>query len=177
MKTPIKNPDRIRHIYRQTQPLKSYTVYQCMRVENNRPNKFTERIRIEKFQGYSNAKNITHYLRIRDKPNWQKCTQITGLRSFKGAFYGDDNRKEKKSFLVIFIKDDFLILDYFNSFNPFTPVLRKQLVNQTIKEVKKALPEIESTFTDLKTQQLSLDLFRKDSKINDTDNNYHDRFY
>lgn len=62
---------------------------------------FTSVVRLEVFQGFSKAKNLVFYFKLRDNPNWKKCTSVTGLfRTInKNIFIGDlrNNRQSKKS--------------------------------------------------------------------------------
>jgi hypothetical protein len=64
----------------------------------------TKIVRIERFQGYSNASGIEYYLRLRNKPNWSKCDKVTGLwrTTRKGIFYGDRRDHELVQTLIIF---------------------------------------------------------------------------
>ena len=121
-----KTPDYIRHVYSLSNELKSYSIYEISTVERNK-NLLTEILRIEKFQGKSNATNINEYLRLRTTPNWQKCQMITGLRPTKKEvlFYGDWLKSDKlnapKKTLLIFMfsKDrQSLIIDVYRGFYP-----------------------------------------------------------
>lgn len=151
--------DFTRYVFQQCHKVKSYAVYELESVTGNYINKLTEKIRIEQFRGKSNATGINLYFRLRDSTNWTKCTQVTGLRKFdEVTFYGDDNRGERKSLLVFHFQNDgkTLIIDYFNSLYPYTPIQR----NSLMMELKKALPKFENaSLSDLKIQQL--DLFQK----------------
>lgn len=120
-----KTPDYIRHTFKVTNELKSYTVYELDQVTGNK-NLLTDILRIEKFQGKSNASNITDYLRLRTTSNWSKCEKITGLRPTKeGIFYGDwvkrnqNNELKKTLLLFTFSKDgQTLVIDVFRGFYP-----------------------------------------------------------
>lgn len=115
-------PDYIRHTYKVSNKLKSYTVYGLSHVDWNK-NKLTDIIRIEKFQGKSNATNIEDYLRLRNTSNWSKCKMITGLRPTKidGLFYGDWLQTSNKKTLLIFMflnDRKTLIIDVYRGFYP-----------------------------------------------------------
>ena len=119
-------PDFIRHTYKVTSELKSYTVYALDEVTGNK-NLLTDILRIEKFQGKSNASNINDYLRLRNTTNWSKCEQVTGLRPTikDDLFYGDwrnlDNPKlpTKTLLMFSFSKDkQILFLDVYRGFYP-----------------------------------------------------------
>lgn len=143
-----------RHVLQQCHRVKSYGVYQREKIEEGRRNELTKKVRIERFRGKSDAFDIEYYLRLRDASNWAECTQITGLRRFdEVTFYGDDSRGEK-SFLILHFQNNgkTLVIDYFNSFYPYTPKQR----NSILKSVKKALPKYENAFTDFKIHQMNL---------------------
>ena len=119
-------PDYIRHTYKVLKVLKSYTIFELVKVERN-INLLTDVIRIEKFRGKSNATNIEHYLRLRNTSNWNKCEKVTGLRPTKinGLFYGDRRVKNKfsiikKTLLIFIVPNDpkTLIIDVYRGFYP-----------------------------------------------------------
>ncbi len=131
-----KKPDYIRHVYNVSNELKSYSIYQFAEVENQ--NLLTEILRIEKFQGKSNATNIKDYLRLRTTTNWQKCQIITGLRPTKkvSLFYGDllksnelDN-PTKTLLIFVFSKDrKSLIIDVYRGFYPNHKEILQNIIN------------------------------------------------
>jgi hypothetical protein len=119
-------PEYIRHTYKVTSELKSYSVYQLAEVTGNK-NLLTDILRIEKFQSKSNASNINDYLRIRNCSNWSKCEQITGLRptTKEGLFYGDwrkpnESDTPKKTLLIFLFSTDrkTLFIDVYRGFYP-----------------------------------------------------------
>jgi hypothetical protein len=83
-------PDYVRHVYKVERELKSYTIYSFVEVSRSK-NLLTDLIRIEPYRDKSNTTGINDYLRLRDAPNWTKCSLVTGLRKVKdqGIFYGD----------------------------------------------------------------------------------------
>jgi hypothetical protein len=118
-------PDYIRHTYKVSKELKSYTIYDF--VEVDKTNQLTQTLRIEKFNGKSNATNINEYLRLRTTTSWSKSEKVTGLRPTQkeGLFYGDritkkENKVSTKHLLVFqFSKDrTTLIIDYYRGFYP-----------------------------------------------------------
>lgn len=130
--------------------VKSYTVYSCA-DPGTAPGKLTQRVRVERYSGNSNAKGIDFYFRLRDSENWKYCTQLTGLRYYQtGTYYGDDSRGSK-SLMVFHFIGQHLIIDYFNSFYPFTPTDR----NLILSELKKTLPD-RNALTDLKNPEMDL---------------------
>lgn len=149
-----------RYIFREVHKVQTYTVYELSELEQGKRNQLAKTVRIEPYRNKSNAVNIDYYFSIKDATAWVKSTQLTGLRLYKdGAYYGDDGRTAKS--LILFHLLDYgktLVVDYFNSFYPFTPHLKFLLMD----EIKKTLPE-ESALTDLKIQQL--DLFSKDRNL------------
>lgn len=118
-------PQYIRHTYKVTSELKSYTIYELVEVVGNK-NLLTDILRIEKFQCKSNATNIEKYLRLRTTSNWSKSELITGLRPTikENLFYGDWRRLEnsnpiKTLIMFSFSKDkQTLIIDVYRGFYP-----------------------------------------------------------
>lgn len=126
-----------RYIFREIHKVQTYTVFELVELEQGKPNKLAETVRIEQFRNKSNATGIDLYFRLRDDTAWSKCTKITGLRPYKnGTYYGDD-RRTGKSLILFHLMDDekTLVVDYFNAFYPFTPHLKYLLMD----EIKKAL--------------------------------------
>lgn len=130
-------PDYIRHTYNVSNELKSYTVYELSTSEGN-AKLLTDILRIEKFQGKSNASNINDYLRIRNCSNWSKCEQITGLRPTikEGLFYGDWRKPNesdalKKTLLLFLFSTDrkTLFIDVYRGFYPINPALLQNIIN------------------------------------------------
>ncbi len=131
------NPQYIRHTFKVTSELKSYTIYQLVEVVGNK-NLLTEIIRIEKFQGKSNASKIDEYLRIRNCSNWSKCEQITGLRPTikEGLFYGDRTttnlpEPKKKTLLLFTFSTDrqTLFIDVYRGFYPIHKGILQNIIN------------------------------------------------
>lgn len=131
-----KTFDFIRHTFKVSSELKSYTVYEFIEVQRGK-NLLTDLLRIEQFQGKSNASNINNYLRIRNCSNWSKCEQITGLRPTikEGLFYGDWRKLNelnviKKTLLIFkFSKDrQTLFIDVYRGFYPLNPVLLQNII-------------------------------------------------
>jgi len=119
-------PQYIRHTYNVSNELKSYTVYELVEVTGNK-NLLTDILRIEKFQGKSNASNINDYLRLRNFSNWSKSEQVTGLRptTKEGLFYGDwrkhnESNTLKKTLLLFQLSKDrkTLFIDVYRGFYP-----------------------------------------------------------
>ena len=131
-------PDYIRHIYKLSNELKSYSVYQIAEVRGN-SNLMTELLRIEKFQGKSNATLITDYLRLKTTTNWATSEKITGLRPTKKEvlFYGDwlklDKSNTTKKTLLIFIffeNRKTLIIDVYRGFYPNHKGILQTILNK-----------------------------------------------
>ena len=115
-------PDYIRHAFKVSKELKSYTVYKVDAVES-KTNLLTDLVRIEPYFGNSAATKINEYLRLRDTKNWTTCEQVTGLRPTNnlGIYYGDRiTPNGKKSLLIFsFSKDrQTLFIDVYRSFYP-----------------------------------------------------------
>jgi hypothetical protein len=103
------------------------TIYQAQ-PDNPKNSFITELVKIEKFQGYSNAYNLGLYFRIRNASSWAKSTQITGLfkTTRKGAFYGNIKEGASKSLLLFKINPEnheLTIYEYFKGYNPHRNVI------------------------------------------------------
>lgn len=115
--------DYIRHTYKVSKELKSYTIYTLLSSEGN-VNLLTDILRIEKFQGKSNASNINDYLRLKNTTNWNTSEMITGLRptNKNGLFYGDwlNKRTQKRTLLLFTFSNDkqTLLIDVYRGFYP-----------------------------------------------------------
>lgn len=116
------NADYRRHVFQVQKALKSYSVYSLVKVENG-DSMLTSVIRIEQFRGFSNAKDIKHYLRLRTDSNWQNCEKVTGLRPTKrpGVYHGNWLKGITKSLILFQFSEDgqTLIIDVFRAFYPF----------------------------------------------------------
>jgi hypothetical protein len=75
----------------------------------------TEFVKVEKYQGYSNAYNLGLYFRIKNESSWAKSKQITGLwkLSNPNIFYGDIKQDKNKTLLLFFIEPNKGILKVF----------------------------------------------------------------
>ena len=131
------NANYIRHSYKVTNELKSYTVFELVEVEGNN-NLLTDLIRIEKFNGKSNATNIKDYLRLRTATSWDKSQKITGLRPTENdlLFYGDylklnESNALKRNLLIFLFSKDLknLFIDVYTGFYP----LHKGILQTIIK--------------------------------------------
>ncbi|MBX2960632.1 MAG: hypothetical protein KF732_11840 [Flavobacteriales bacterium] len=128
----------VRHTYKISKELKSYTVYDLEDVNN--PNKLlTDTIRIEPFLNYSNADNFNDYLRIKNHSNWKFSSLITGLKptSTKNLFFGDCAKPNllgntKKSLLLFYFDNDkgTLIIDVFRDYYPYNNSLLENQLKQ-----------------------------------------------
>jgi hypothetical protein len=133
-------PDYVYSSYKVERERKSYTCYLVDEVSQE-TNLLTDLIRIEKFQGCSDATGIEDYLRIRDTTNWATSSKITGLRPSKreGFYYGDCHKPE-----LINCKNRTLIIVYCSKcrknvityvFRDFYPI-NKGLLKNIIKRLK-----------------------------------------
>jgi hypothetical protein len=126
--------DYIRHTYKVSKELKSYTIYTLSNSEGN-VNLLTDILRIEKFQGKSNASNITDYLRLKNTTNWSTSEMITGLRTTnkKGLFFGDwlNKRTHKKTLLLFTFSNDeqTLLIDVYRGFYPNHKGILKNIIS------------------------------------------------
>lgn len=127
----LANP--VRHHYKVVSVLKSYTVFELINSSNGR-NLLANKIRIEKFNGFSAATGIQFYLRLRDSSNWVNCTKVTGLRSThrEGVFEGNQLKQGRKSLLLFEFggQPEELIIDVYEQFYPYNKTLLDKMVNQ-----------------------------------------------
>lgn len=130
-------PEYIRHTFKLSKELKSYLIFQFAEVTGTK-NLLTDLLRIEKFQGKSNASNIAEYLRLKTTTNWNTSPMITGLRPtlISDLFYGDWNKTDqfnnlKKTLLIfIFSKDkQTLIIDVYRGFYPNHKGILQNIIN------------------------------------------------
>ena len=121
-----KTPQYIRHVYKLSNELKSYSVYQFDEVTNG-SFLLTEILRIEKFQGKSCTTRVDDYLRLRTDPkSWTRSQLITGLRptTIDNLFSGDckpigKNSTVKTLLMFLFSKDrKTLTIDVYRGFYP-----------------------------------------------------------
>lgn len=121
-----KTPDYIRHTFKVTSELKSYTVYEFVEVQRGK-NLLTDILRIEQFQGKSLTTRVDDYLRLRTDPkSWTRSLLITGLRptSNKSLFSGDSKPIDKnttvKTLLMFLFSTDrqTLFIDVYRGFYP-----------------------------------------------------------
>lgn len=110
------------------------TIYTGL-VSNPKESFITELVKIERYQGYSNAYNLGLYFRIRTASNWSKCKQVTGL--FKttrlNVFYGDHRINEKRTLLVFKIddlKEELTVFEYPEGYYP-----SRILIDELVKEI------------------------------------------
>jgi hypothetical protein len=130
-------PDYIRHTYKVTNELKSYTVYELSTFEGN-VSLLTNILRIEQFQGKSLTTRVDDYLRLRTDPkSWTRSRLITGLRptSNKCLFSGDSKPIGKdttvKTLLIFLFSTDrqTLFIDVYMGFYPLNPALLQNIIN------------------------------------------------
>jgi len=72
-------------------------------TSDRQTNFLTKRIKIEQFNGFSEAVGVEYYLIIRDANNWSRCSKITGLRptKTKGLYYGDRKNGNRKTLILV----------------------------------------------------------------------------
>jgi hypothetical protein len=132
-----KTPDFIRHTFKVTNVLKTYSVYQIDEVAGTK-NLLTDTIRIEKYFGKSNAQNIDHYLRLRTTTNWATSEKVTGLRTttITDLFHGNrlsinpEGKQNKTLLLFIFsIDSQTLTIDVYRGFYPNHKGILQNIIN------------------------------------------------
>lgn len=130
-------PQYIRHVYKLTNELKSYSVYQFDEVQRGE-NLLTDLLRIEQFQGKSSTTRVDDYLRLRtDTKSWTRSQLITGLRptTIHSLFSGDCKPIGKPStvktlLIFLFSKDrKTLKIDVYSSFYPNHEETLENIIN------------------------------------------------
>lgn len=134
----VNTPDFVRHIYKITHQVQTYSVYEISEVKENKPPILTETLRIEQYRNKSNATNISEYLRLRTTTNWNTSEQVTGLRptSNKNVFHGNRLKDGKKSLIIFIFQNDrqTLYIDVYRSFYPN----HNGILNDILKRYKNA---------------------------------------
>ncbi|MFN4234412.1 MAG: hypothetical protein ACK4IK_06345 [Bacteroidia bacterium] len=120
--------------YKAVKVNKTSTIYQTDDLVNLRDTFLTEFVRVEKFQGFSNAYNLALYFRIKNESSWQKSKQVTGLwkTSLKNAFYGDYLSGMGKSLILFKMmpENEFMsVYVYPEGYYPSMPVIESLIKN------------------------------------------------
>jgi len=107
-----------------------FELSETQRLRHNQPNEIlTELLRIEKDQGFSKAKDVAYWLRIRNQSNWSKCETPTGFKKTDkpNVFYGDIKTDRGKTLVIFKFQDDesLKIFNYQNGFYPKKTQLKK----------------------------------------------------
>jgi hypothetical protein len=105
------NTKAVIHIYKPKKVNKTSTIYEIEQTHENRishpEDYFTELVKIEQYQGFSKAYNVSHYFRIRNTSNWSKCETPTGLfKTLRANVYIGDLKTTKGKTLVLFYFDE-----------------------------------------------------------------------
>lgn len=125
-------PDNYKLSYSLNQEKKTFREYLLSSAEMPL---LTDLIRIEKNNGYNSITGAENLLRIRNAPNWTKCT-LTGLRptGTPDFYYSDLPVKGVKSLIVVFLPNDgkTVFLRVCKQFYPNTPPDRQRIINTII---------------------------------------------
>jgi hypothetical protein len=128
--------DNIKRVYRFI-PIKfnkNDTIYQGL--DSNSGNSFiTPLVKVEKFQGYSNAYNLGLYFRIKDQSSWSKSKQITGMwkTNRKETFYGDIKDNERKTLLIFKICPDSQVLTIYEYLTGYYP--NRSVIDSIVSQI------------------------------------------
>lgn len=114
-------PQYIRHVYKVSRELKTYTVFELAEVKGQQL--LTNLLRVEQYRNKSNATGIENYLRLRTASSWDKSEQVTGLRPTQtpGLFYGNRLKQPQPKTLLMFkysIDRQTLFIDVYRGFYP-----------------------------------------------------------
>lgn len=108
------------HFYQVEREKKVYTVFQLVKVSNQKI--LTDLIRIENFRHFSKGRGFEKYLRLRNTQNWNKCEMVTGLfiTDNPELFYGDRLYGGKRNLIVFHFTENgrLLTIDYYNGYYP-----------------------------------------------------------
>lgn len=130
----MKTPDFYTHVFDLTHEVKTYSVFTLNQSKSSNIKLLTDMLRIEIYQGKSNAKGIDRYLRLRTSTNWQSCEMVTGLRVTKKprVFTGDRIVNGKKNLLVFVFSSDYrtLKIDVYRAFYPNTPKILQDIISR-----------------------------------------------
>ena len=96
----------------------------------------TERVKIEKFQGFSKAQNLWEYFRLRGATSWKAGEQVTGLWKTENSLIHYGNRKTKKGkSLVVFVRSQnherLIVYTFKEGFYP-----SRSKIEETIKSLR-----------------------------------------
>lgn len=94
----------------------------------------TEFVKVEKFQGYSNAYNLGLYFRVKNETSWKKSKQVTGLwkTTRLNHYYGDNRAKEGKTLILFKIdpeRQTLTVYEYPTAYYPSRKTI-DSLINQ-----------------------------------------------
>jgi len=124
----------IKHVYKGVKFNKCDTQYQMV-GELPQQSWLTERVKIEAFQGYSNAYNLGEYFRLRGANSWKSGEMVTGIWKSvtKNAYYGDRKTREGKTLILFFRSPDLESLTVYIFPTGYNP--SKKVINQLINEL------------------------------------------
>lgn len=133
----FNSPDFIRHIFDLVHSTKTTKVYELREVRNGNAT-LTQTVRIEDYNGKSNATVIKEYFRLRNTKNWNTSEKVTGLRKSKieRLYYGDRLYFGKKNLITFYFNHDRtkMCVDYYRSFYPNTPTILHDILDRKIKK-------------------------------------------
>jgi len=139
----VKTPDFYTHIYKVSHEVKTYSVYDIDNSKSSITKLLTDTLRIEIYNGKSDARGIDKYLRLRTSSNWATSEKVTGLRptSVKNVFEGNRLVYGKRNLLIFVFSDDYkwLKIDVYRSFYPKTPAILKDIIKRNYGTKKETL--------------------------------------
>ena len=108
---------------------KQDTIYQGLET-NPRDSFITDFVKVERFQGYSNAYNLGLYFRIKDASSWAKSKKITGLWKTQNekVFFGDIKEDNVKTLLLFEIDpetNNLRVFEFEKGFYPSRSIIDK----------------------------------------------------
>ena len=143
MQSNFRSPDFYSHVYDLTHEVKTYNVYTRNVTLSSQINLLTDIVRIENYNGKSNAYGIEKYLRLRTSSSWLKSEKVTGLRltTIKNIFEGNRIVNGKKNLLLFIFSDDFktLRIDVYRSFYPMNKQILQSIINMNYRTKKEVL--------------------------------------
>lgn len=131
----MKRAKSIKHVFKAIKFNKCDTQYQLI-GEPHQQSWLTDRVKVEAFQGYSNAYNLDEYFRLRGATSWKSGEMVSGLwkSETQNWYYGDRRAKEVKTLIIFYRSCDLETLIVYTFPAGYNP--SQQVINQLINELK-----------------------------------------
>jgi hypothetical protein len=122
------------HVYKVVKFNKHDTIYSHTDCSLLSDSFLTTDVKVEVFQGYSNAHNLGLYFRIKNQSSWKHSKQVTGLFKTmrKGLYHGNNKVGEIRTLLLFRIENEgekLTVYEFQNGYNP-TRLIIDSLINE-----------------------------------------------